>query len=161
MNNVRNSKTPEVQTIKTDLSSPDSDARLRALLHIRQTIESGGQQNELFELAKNHITDSDNDCRWQSIIIIGQFLDIRQQDIWEIILRFGSSNDSDMRTAIATILLEHFFEHNPDSFDKRFMDLKEEIHKGNKNLLDTLSLCRFHIKDSKHNGQLSELLRTK
>lgn len=161
MGKVRNSKTPDVQTIKTDLSSSDSDTRLSALLHIRRSIESSGQQNELFELAKIHITDSDNDCRWQSIIIIGQFLDNRQQDIWEIILHFGSSNDSDMRTAIATILLEHIFEHNPDSFEKRFKDLKEEIQKGNKNLLDTFSLCRFQIKDDKQNGQMSELLKTK
>jgi hypothetical protein len=48
-----------------------------------------------------------NDPRWQAIIAIEDFVQEEPDAIWSFILRWGSSADEDLRTAVATCLLEH------------------------------------------------------
>src|SRR5438105_1623352 len=43
-----------------------------------------------------------------------------------------------LRAAIGTVLLEHYFEHNPDNFDSKFENLRQEIEREN-NLVKRVS----------------------
>lgn len=158
MNEVQFSDLLDIEIIKSKLCSTDREERLCALLHIRHLINHDRIISDLFELAVRHIEDIDSDCRWQAIIIIGEFLNTRQEDIWKIIITFGSSDNGDIRTAIATVLLEHFFEENSNLFDIKFETISHEISKGNKNLINTLSICRFDLPDNSQIEQINKLI---
>jgi len=88
------------------LSLKDTDKKLLALLTIRQKIERNSISiSHYFDIAKKLLTDSDNDCKWQSFIIVGYFMQTRPDDCWQIIIRLGDSNEEDTRAAVATVLL--------------------------------------------------------
>ncbi len=77
-------------------------------------------------------------------------------------MQYGSSTDSDLRDAIATILLEKYFEHNPKTFYSKISILRQEIEKGNKALYDTLKTCWFNFEDgSMQSDMISDLLTNK
>jgi len=143
----------DISTIKNTLDSTNADDRLKALLLARRFLKQNEMEYALYDLAVKMIEDEDNDCRWQSIIIIGEFIATpKMENIWEIIMTYGNSNDQDMRSAIATVLLEHYFEQNPDQFENKFKMLKQEIKKGKTNLRDTLSLCSINNFGSNENN---------
>lgn len=159
---VENEKRLTCHEIKSGLASLDSDIRLRALVHIRQRIERGRCLSAFFDLATTCITDSDNDCRWQSVLIVGEYLDDKPEEIWKLIMHYGSSNDSDLRGAIATILLEKYFEHNPKTFYRKISIIGQEIEMGNSAIYDTLETCWFNFKiDSMQSKTISDLLTKK
>src|SRR4051812_13600743 len=59
------------------------------------------------------------DPRWQAIIAVGEFVEVEPEAVWSFVGRWGSSPDEDLRTAIATCLLEHLLEHHFDLFMPR------------------------------------------
>jgi len=77
------------------------------------------------------------DPRWQAIIAIEDFVREEPDAIWSFILRWGSSPDEDLRTAVATCLLEHLLGHH----FSRFFPRVEEAVRGNALLADTFSKC--------------------
>jgi hypothetical protein len=129
--------------IKQWLHSKECDKKLLALLTIRKRVENDFIPAPLyFDIAKQFLTDDDNDCKWQSFIIVGYFMETKPEECWEIITKLGDSNNEDTRAAVATVLLEHYFEKNPQLFDTRFREYTQVIKLGHKNLLETLSVCR-------------------
>jgi hypothetical protein len=58
--------------------------------------------------------DGVGDPRWQAIIEIGHFTPREPEVIWPFVLRWGSHEDEDLRSAIATCLLEHLLEYHFD-----------------------------------------------
>lgn len=56
--------------------------------------------------------EGEKDARWQRIIEIGLYIDTDPEVIWEFVVRWGCHQDEDLRTAIATCLLEHLLEHH-------------------------------------------------
>ena len=127
------------------LNSTEANQRLYGLVLIRKQIKDGDFSNSYLELAIKRIEDSDNNCRWQSIIIVGEFIEKMPEKVWDVILKYGNSQDEDMRNAIATILLEHLFEFD---FNQYFAKLKNEIRNGNVQLIDTLKGCStFGVSD--------------
>ena len=77
------------------------------------------------------------DPRWQAIIAVGHFIQEEPDAIWSFILRWGNSSDEDLRTAVATCLLEHLLEYH----FSRFFPQVEEAVRGNAVLADTFSRC--------------------
>jgi hypothetical protein len=63
--------------------------------------------------------EGESDPRWQAIIAIGDFIETDPEAVWTFITRWGASDDEDLRTAIATCLLEHLLEHHFDLFIDR------------------------------------------
>jgi hypothetical protein len=59
---------------------------------------------------------------------------------WEVVSKFGNSNDADMRMAIACVLLEHLIDYD---FDTYFTKVRELIHSGRYKFIDTLESCSF------------------
>ncbi len=56
------------------------------------------------------------DPRWQAIIVVGEFVEDEPEAVWSFIVRWGASPNEDLRTAIATCLLEHLLEYHFDRF---------------------------------------------
>ena len=54
------------------------------------------------------------DPRWQAIIRVGEFIEMQPEAVWEFAHRWGKHAQSDLRTAVATCLLEHLLEHHFD-----------------------------------------------
>lgn len=129
------------------LVSKGNDKRLLALLTIKQKVEieveaSTIPSSRFYNIAQKYLKEQDKDCKWQAFITIGFFIETKPEECWQLIIEFGNSKDNDTRVAVATVLLEHYFEQNSYLFDVKFRELKRKIKDGNKNLLKTLSYCR-------------------
>ena len=60
--------------------------------------------------------DGENDPRWQAIIAVSEFIPTDPEPIWQFITRWGAHPDDDLRSAVATCLLEHFLEDHFEYF---------------------------------------------
>ena len=65
--------------------------------------------------------DGEIDPRWQAIIAVAEFLEVEPEAVWQFARRWGSTEDEDLRAAIATCLLEHLLEHH---FDRLFPEME-------------------------------------
>ena len=75
--------------------------------------------------------------RWQAIIHVGYFIGTDPDAVWAFVEKWGSHQDEDLRTAIATCLLEHLLgEHFADYFGK----VEDAVH-GSPIFGDTFSRC--------------------
>lgn len=93
--------------------------------------------DQYFELAKSLISDPHNDCRWQALIVIGEYVESQPEAVWRVIQEFGVSRDEDMRNGIATVLLEHLLEHHLDTYLPK---LRKAVRQSSL-LADTLIRC--------------------
>jgi hypothetical protein len=59
--------------------------------------------------------DGGDDLRWQAMISVGDFVETEPQAVWSFVQRWGTSPDEDLRSAVATLLLEHLLEHHFDA----------------------------------------------
>ena len=66
------------------------------------------------------------DPRWQAIIAVGEFVETEPEAVWTFISKWGASTDRDLRTAVATCLLEHLLEHHFDDYIVRVERLVRE-----------------------------------
>jgi hypothetical protein len=152
---MNTSKYYNLNQLKKLLHSSNTFNRLFALQVIRNQINNSKPIQSYFTLSKNMIEDSNNNCRWQSLIITGEFLDKYPDDIFKIIVKYGSSKDEDMRTAISSILLEHLLEKD----FKKYFNLFKEYSKNNSFLLDTLSKCWVNQSNSREQKEINNYLK--
>lgn len=80
---------------------------------------------------------SDPKRRWEAAAAAGEYVYDAPDDVWPIVVEYGSAKDEDTRQAIATNILEHLLEHH---FDRFFPLVEEEVQAGNDRLADTLRL---------------------
>ncbi len=82
-------------------------------------------------------SEGTKDPRWQAVIEIGNFVAEEPEAIWPFVLKWGSHEDEDLRTAIATCLLEHLLEYH---FDLLFPRV-ETAAKSNAWFADMTAMC--------------------
>ena len=70
------------------------------------TVQEAIEQAEAL-LPDSVAPEGETDPRWQAIIDVGDFIESDPELVWAFALRWGSSEDDDLRAAIATCLLEH------------------------------------------------------
>src|SRR5438132_10901317 len=58
------------------------------------------------------LASADEDRRWQAAIRLGELVHPEPDAVWPVVARWGTSDDSDTRMAIATCVLEHLLEHH-------------------------------------------------
>ncbi|MBN2137652.1 MAG: hypothetical protein JW720_07590 [Sedimentisphaerales bacterium] len=124
-------------------ASKESGDRLFALALMRKQIKLGDNPSDYFDLAKSLVGDSDNNCRWQALIVISESVESAPQNVWNVVAEHGDSQNADMRTAIACVLLEHLLDFD---FEVYFAKVRDEIHKGRHKFIDTLETCSFDRK---------------
>lgn len=81
--------------------------------------------------------EGSEDPRWQAIIAVGNFIKTDPHAVWGFVEQWGVHPDDDLRTAIATCLLEHLLECHFDTFFPRVQDLV----RANRLFADTFSRC--------------------
>jgi hypothetical protein len=91
----------------------------------------------ILKLERDLISDVEP-TRWKAAADLGKLVESAPESLWPLVLRHGSSEDEDLRSAVATCILEHLLEYH---FDKFFPKLEAEITEGNVNLRDTLAVC--------------------
>jgi len=138
------------------IESNEANARLFALLLMRKQIEEGDLPDDYFKLARKAVKDTDNNCRWQSLIVVSESIETRPDLVWEVISEFGDSVDSDMRVAIAVVLLEHLLDYD---FNKYFSRVRKEILQERYRFIDTLSMCSFDSRSGLNYKKAQSFLR--
>lgn len=81
--------------------------------------------------------DDGLDSRWQAIIAVGEFIETEPEAVWLFTARWGAWKDADVRTAVATCLLEHLLEHYFEDF---FPRVKQAV-RDDVRFADTFSRC--------------------
>jgi hypothetical protein len=77
------------------------------------------------------------DPRWQAIIALEPFIVTDRDQLWMFIEKWGTSKDEDLRTAVATCLLEHLLEHH---FEEMFSKVQAAV-RSNPYFADTFTRC--------------------
>ncbi len=85
------------------------------------------------------INDLDNDCRWQALIVVGEFLDCAPGEVWKVIEQYGTSADADMRAGVGCVLLEHLLE----KFDRRYRARVNRLAARSVEFANTLAYCWY------------------
>lgn len=164
LSNIGNkaSSSASTQEVEGLLRSELSDERLQGLLSTRHRVEEQGELSENnFRAGLNLLDDSDNDCKWQAFIIVSRYISIQPEKCWEIIVDFGSRNDEDTQAAVATLLLEHYFEQLPQLFPIKFQELRQLIDMENSNLMATLKSCWSNWGNEENKATVEKYLEQK
>jgi hypothetical protein len=77
------------------------------------------------------------DPRWQAIIDVSEHIQQHPEEVWQFTRKWGAHANADLRTAVATCLLEHLLEHH---FSRMF-PLVSEACRHNRRFADTFSRC--------------------
>ncbi len=101
--------------------------------------------------------DGQEDPRWQAIIAVGEFIRTDPEVVWAFVERWGKHANQDLRTAIATCLLEHLLEYHLDVILPR---VERQVSRS-KRFADTLGLCwKFgQAKTPRNAARLDRLLK--
>lgn len=96
------------------------------------------------------------DPRWQAIIRIAAFIQKEPEAVWAFVLRWGSHEDEDPRTAVATVLLEHLLEYH---FERFFPKVTTAVE-SNVLFGDTFARCwKFGQAEQEANAKMFDDLR--
>ncbi len=79
----------------------------------------------------------EKDPRWQAIIAVGEFIEADPESVWLFVERWGKYRSKDLRTAIATCLLEHLLEYHFDLIFPRM----ERLARSNPRFAETVGGC--------------------
>lgn len=101
------------------VDSRDADTRLLAVLVMRNQIYLRRPLPGYLDLAELTIPDADNTCRWQAMIVVGEYIKSQPERVWRIVEEYGAHRSADMRAAVATVLLEHLIDVNPSRYRPR------------------------------------------
>ena len=113
---------------------------------------------EINSIEKN-LGSANEDERWQAAITLGEYCETDPASIWPAVVKWGSSEDEDIRTSISTCVLEHILEYHLDVY---FPKVQEIISSGNRNFADTFCRCwKFGQSESSENSNRFDLLQHK
>jgi hypothetical protein len=109
-------------------TKPKGRAQVGPPFYFRQAISGYIRSSELSMLKNVHIAieaaegilpgevapDGEEDPRWQAIMLIEEFVEAEPEAILPFVLKWGSHEQEDLRTAIAVLLVEHLLEFHFD-----------------------------------------------
>jgi hypothetical protein len=124
-------------SLRRMLVSPRAPDRLLALLLMREELRDG-EPKTYFSIARRAIRDRDNNCRWQALIVVGEFIPYDPDAVWRVVARYAESKSQDMRVAVTVVLLEHLLENDFETFFRRVV---KRIEAGSPYLRSLLPLC--------------------
>jgi hypothetical protein len=100
--------------------------------------------------------DGEDDPRWQGMIRIADFIQEEPDAVWAFILRWGCREDEDLRTALATVLLERLLACHFEAF---FPEVATAVQ-SNILFADTFARCwKFGQSKEEVNARLFDDLR--
>lgn len=84
--------------------------------------------------------DGEFDARWQAVIAVGEHIETDPEEVWAFVQRWGVHRDEDLRSAIATCLLEHLLAHDFEAFFPRV----RRAARASRLFADTFLRCDKH-----------------
>ncbi len=132
-----------------------AEDRLAALLIVRRQIEQYGIRDRYLPLARSLVADPDSQCRWQALMVVGLFAERHASAVWPVVLELGASEDQDMRSAVATMVLEPILKHH---YEQYFPVLQAAVEAGDAHLTDTLRRCWLFGGLKQHSREVDRLL---
>jgi hypothetical protein len=135
---LRIRRLPTLREIARRCSDKAAQERLVGLLLLRRKLERLGRRRDYFVLARSMIDDPDNDCRWQAMVVVGEFCGSRPDLVWPVIRAYGGSRDEDMRMCVAVVLLEHVLEHHCAADRDR---VRREARRQGRRFQETVRMC--------------------
>ncbi len=126
-------ETTEQETVKDEIKDDEKDET--APLTVTDVSDAIAAAERI--LPGQAAPEGKRDPRWQAIIAIEDFIQEEPDAIWSFILRWGSNPDEDLRTAVATCLLEHLLACHFSRFFPRI----EEAVRSDALLADSFSRC--------------------
>jgi len=126
------------QDIERTLTVGTDAQRLATLRAMREEV-SDGEPAWCFDLARPLVSSNNNDVRWQSLIVLGEYLSSghRHAEVWEVITQCWDGDD-DMKDALATVLLEHLLEYD---FAGTFRRIEDALPQHGAEIVDLLRRC--------------------
>lgn len=111
------------------------------------------------ERAEELLARGGEKARWDGAELLGEFVESAPELVWPVAVCFGSSDDEDVRAAIATCVLEHVFEYH---FERYFPEAERLVAAGNFRFAQTVSLCwAFGQTEHPTNRSRFDALRTR
>ena len=147
---VRMSDTELLQLI----GSTDVRDRIAAVLAMESRAEEADSIRPYLAAARRLIHDADNTCRWQALILVSFGIEREPELVWDVIEAEGGSRDEDMRTGVATVLLEDLLDEH---FEKYFPLVRERVLSGDEHFADTVSGC--WLSEPSHKKRIASLVR--
>lgn len=101
--------------------------------------------------------EGQEDPRWQAIIAVGNFVEDEPESVWTFVERWGQHPDEDLRTTIATCLLEHLLEYHFDLIVPRV----EHLARSTSYFAQTVRMCSLfgEAKRPENTTRLNQLVR--
>jgi hypothetical protein len=81
--------------------------------------------------------EGEDDPRWQAVIEVSGYIQTDSERVWQFICRWGVNECPDLRTAIATCLLEELL---AECFEEFFPKVKEKVL-GDARFAGTFAMC--------------------
>jgi hypothetical protein len=106
----------------------------------------------ILEEIEDGLSSPDENTRWQAAIAAGELIYSNPDDVWLLARKYGSSENSDLRSAVATCILEHLLEEH---FEDYFPRLENEIRSGNHMLADTFLWC-WQLGEAKNQANVAK-----
>jgi hypothetical protein len=119
------------------LASRRASDRLLALLLMREQLLEGKPEAYL-GMARGAVEDTDNNCRWQALIVVSEFIPYNAEAVWRVAARYAESRSKDMRTAVTVLLLEELLVHD---FETYFPRMVKRIEAGSRYMRSLLPGC--------------------
>lgn len=143
-----------ISDLKSLSTSSRYQDRLRALKYMRNNVYEGVPKSYL-KIAASMICDRSESCRWQSAIVVSEYLDYSEELVWSIVNRYIKKGNIKGVDSVSTVLVEHLLERN---FDKYFQRLKAHWLSGNRLVVEILEHC-WAFGDAKARwGEVEEFL---
>jgi hypothetical protein len=119
--------------------------------------DSASKRAFINELGKRLAKKGKN--RWKAAAELSEFVQSAPSLLWPRVLKYGLSEDDDLRQAVATCIVEHVLEYH---FGRYFPRLEHEVLMGNQNLGQTFLLCsKFGQSTEAENSRKWENLASK
>lgn len=134
--------------------SKDVVDRLAAVLLMKSRAEQAETIRPYLAAARRLIHDTDNTCRWQALILVSVGIEREPELVWDVIDAEGGSRDKDMRTGVATVLLEDLLDEH---FEAYFPVVRERVLSGDELFADTVSGC--WLSEPSHKQRIASLVR--
>ncbi len=92
----------------------------------------------LLDIIDELIPDRSHYVRWQSFIMLGDFIESHPEQVWPLVSKWGSDKNRDIRIGVACCILEHLLGCH---FSEYFPKVKEIIDTGNRRFAYTFTCC--------------------
>jgi hypothetical protein len=116
----------------------DLKSRRLAVDYLDEGVGVPQNRRFIFEMCDRMIPDRSEYVRWTAFRILGEYAQTHPEQLWPLVLKWGTVKSYDIRAGIACLVLEHILEYH---FDRFFAQAVEYVEEGHRRFAYTLAYC--------------------